>query len=135
MTSLAGVEDVQDVATVVPSSRCDIIWKEFDSKVANFLNGRQGRADALFETRHYFENHVIPRENDIMALWLEHNKHFPVLGKLAKKYLSITATSVPSKRLFSKAGELVSRKRSRLKPKNVDNVNVSLSDSKHVNVL
>lgn len=50
MTSLASVEDVQDVGTAVPSNSSDIQWKEFDSKVANFRNGRQGRADALFET-------------------------------------------------------------------------------------
>ena len=67
MTSLAGVEDVQDLAIAVPSASSDILWKEFDSKVANSRNGRQGRADALFETRHYFENHVIPREDDSMA--------------------------------------------------------------------
>ena len=118
MASLVGVEDVQDVAApAVPSS--DILWKEFDSKVANSRNGRHGRTDALFETRHYFEDHLIPREDDPMA-WLEHSKHFPFLGKLAKKYLCITATSVPSGHLFSKAGELVSHKRSHLKPKNVD---------------
>ena len=28
-----------------------------------------------------------PREDDPMGWWLEHSKHFPVLGKLAKKYL------------------------------------------------
>jgi hypothetical protein len=61
---------------------------------------RQGRADALFETRHYFEVQFIPRKDDPMAWWLEHSKHFPVLGKLAKKYLCITATSVPSERIF-----------------------------------
>ena len=53
---------------------------------------------------------MIPREDDPMAWWLEHSKYFPVLGKLAEKYLCITATSVPSECLFSKAGELVSHK-------------------------
>ena len=80
MASLVGVEDVEDVATAVPSTSSDILWKEFDSKVANSRNGRQGSADALFETRHYFEDHVIPREDDPLAWWLENNKHFPVLS-------------------------------------------------------
>ena len=36
--------------------------------------------------------------------------------------LSIPATSIPSERLFSKAGQLLSERRSRLKPKNVDKI-------------
>ena len=40
--------------------------------------------------------------------------------KIAKKYLCIPGTSVPAERVFSKAGELVSMRRSRLKPKNVN---------------
>ena len=44
------------------------------------------------------------------------------LMMLAKKYLAIPGSSVPSERLFSKAGELISEKRSQLKPKNVDTI-------------
>ena len=39
---------------------------------------------------------------------------------LAKKFLCITATSVPSERLFSAAGNLVAEKRSRLTSENID---------------
>ena len=38
--------------------------------------------------------------------------HLPLLHKLAKKYLCFLTTSVPTERLFSKAGELVSARRS-----------------------
>ena len=50
----------------------------------------------------------------------EHEKRFDLLSRLAKKYLCVPGTSVPSERLFSKAGELVSILRNRLKAKNVD---------------
>ena len=42
------------------------------------------------------------------------------LAKLIKRILTITATSVPSEQLFSSAGDLISEKRSCLKPKNVN---------------
>lgn len=76
--------------------------------------------DSIFESRQYFEDQLIPRQNYPLEWWCENSKHYQGLAKLAKKYLCITATSVSSERLFSKAGELVSHKRSRLKPKNVD---------------
>ena len=38
--------------------------------------------------------------------------YLPQLQKLAKKYVSTLSMSVPTERLFSKAGELVSAKRS-----------------------
>ena len=41
------------------------------------------------------------------------------LTKVVKCTLTISATSVPSERLFSSAGDLILEKRSCLKPKNV----------------
>ena len=40
--------------------------------------------------------------------------------KVSKKFLCITATSVPSERLFSAAVNLVAEKRSRLTSDNID---------------
>jgi hypothetical protein len=38
------------------------------------------------------------------------------MGKIAKMLFCVTASSVPSECMFSKAGELISKKRSRLNP-------------------
>lgn len=72
------------------------------------------------ELHQYFQPPIIPRQEDPLQWW-RNNKHiYPNVAKVARKYLCTLATSVPSERLFSKAGELVSQKRSSIKPKNVD---------------
>jgi hypothetical protein len=43
-------------------------------------------------------------------------KRYPQLVTLAVKYLGLSATSVSSERIFSKAGEIVNRRRASLKP-------------------
>ena len=49
-------------------------------------------------------------------------------SKVAKKYLSIPATLVPSERAFSTAGNIVNKKRACLQPSSV-NVLVFLSEN------
>ena len=48
--------------------------------------------------------------------WNERKMVFPNLSELARKYLPITATSVPSERLFSDTGNHISIRRTRLDP-------------------
>lgn len=52
--------------------------------------------------------------------WKTHEIVFPNLSKVAKKFMSIPATSVPSERVFSLAGLIVNKQRSTLNPNNVD---------------
>ena len=53
--------------------------------------------------------------------WKEHLVNYKFLSILAKQFLCITSTSVPSQRLFSSAGNLLSERRSQLSPENVKN--------------
>jgi hypothetical protein len=52
--------------------------------------------------------------------WKEYDSKFPKLAKLVRKYFSVPATSVPSERVFSCAGQIVTKKRNALLPENVD---------------
>ncbi len=45
---------------------------------------------------------------------------YPLLSSLSKAYLTIPATSVPSERVFSTAGDILNAQRSQLLPQNVD---------------
>ncbi|PMD40291.1 hypothetical protein L207DRAFT_399823, partial [Hyaloscypha variabilis F] len=44
---------------------------------------------------------------------------FPIITQIARDYLAIPATSTPSERVFSMAGNLVSKKRTRISSENV----------------
>jgi len=48
--------------------------------------------------------------------WKVNQIHFPVLYHLARKYLAIPASSAPVERLFSTAGNVITKNRQRLKP-------------------
>lgn len=71
------------------------------------------------ELNQYLHRNVIKLNEDPLVEWENTKVIYPKLYKLAMKYLLIPATSVPSERLFSKAGETVSKTRNRLTGKNL----------------
>lgn len=59
-------------------------------------------------------------ETNPLEWWKQHEVNFPLVAMLAKKYLCIPATSSPSERAFSASGNIVTCKRSCLKPERID---------------
>jgi len=60
------------------------------------------------------------RRENATRWWKNYCTQLPLLATLARKYLCIPATSVPSERAFSTAGNIVNAKRSCLLPENTN---------------
>ncbi len=69
------------------------------------------------EINEYLSLPQLPLKTDPFKWWAGNQNRFPILSHLAKKYLSISATSTSSERLFSQAGNTMTAKRTQLKPK------------------
>lgn len=69
------------------------------------------------EVGEYLQIYEIPIKSDPLIWWNEKKDKFPILSNLAQKYLAVSATSTASERLFSDAGNLLTNKRTCMKPK------------------
>lgn len=76
-------------------------------------------------------NHPQYHLHDPLQWWNERKDTFPLLSKQARKFLSIPATSVPSERLFSDAGNIITDKRNRLNPNTVHDL-LFLKENDHL---
>ena len=74
------------------------------------------------ELKMYLSLDPVPSDIDVLDWWKLHAKQLPLISNIAKQILCTPATSTPSERAFSKAGTLISEKRSLLKPDKVDKV-------------
>ena len=75
---------------------------------------------ARAEVLRYRSEAAIPVDQDPLKWWAVHKNLYPNMSRIARKYLCIVATSVPSEQLFSTAGNIVSEKRACLLPENVN---------------
>lgn len=72
------------------------------------------------EVAEYKKELPVSATENPLIWWRINSAKYPYLSLLAKKYLCIPATSVPSERVFSTAGDIVTAQRSQLKPEHVD---------------
>ena len=82
-------------------------------------NKRSIREQAETEIRHYLEEESTDIDTNPLVWWKQYQSRFPRIAVLARKTLCIPATSTPSERLFSTAGDIINAKRARLDPENV----------------
>ena len=72
------------------------------------------------ELDQYLSHPQLEMEDSPLDWWKVEHSWYPWLAKLARKYLCICATNVPSEHVFSCAGQIESDQRSSLKPDKVD---------------
>lgn len=97
-----------------------------NTHVQSFQEGTSSQNDNEDETRdichilreeilRFFGEQPLPKNTNPLQCWKSNEGRFPSLAFLAKSYLCVPATSTPSERLFSSAGNIVSKKRASLR--------------------
>ena len=72
------------------------------------------------EMQTYLNRPKLDLEDEPLLWWKHHATEFPILAKLARKCLCVCAMSAASERLFSTSGNIVTPRRSCLKPDKVN---------------
>lgn len=95
----------------------DLLGDVYDTKVEKPRPILQRIED---EVQKYTDLEPIPFMLDPLLWWKSQESMLPLLSRKARQLLCIPATSVPSERVFSTAGDILSAQRSTLKSKHVD---------------
>lgn len=118
----------QETTTILPESSDEparpstsSLWAEFDNTIEQEIN-RHPTAGSIIEIDKYLNEPLIKRTDKPLQWWKERRLLYPHLYTLMKRRLCVPATSVPCERVFSKAGMIVSAKRSSLKPSKASQV-------------
>ncbi|KAL2102146.1 hypothetical protein ACEWY4_001314 [Coilia grayii] len=72
------------------------------------------------EIRRYRSRRPAGLQDNPLAWWRENENEYPLLARMAKRYLCVPGTSVASERVFSTAGDIITAKRSCLTPGHVN---------------
>lgn len=98
------------------------MWSHFDENVNNLVQEKNTTAAVIIELDRYISEPLINRNEDPLIWWMTRKHVYPTLFNYAKKRLCIQATSVPCERIFSKAGQVLTQKRSTLKSSKVTQI-------------
>ncbi|XP_069044160.1 zinc finger BED domain-containing protein 4-like isoform X4 [Lepisosteus oculatus] len=92
------------------------LWEEFDSRVRETQRARgSAAAEAAVEMQRYVGDAYLARAADPLGYWAANSAKYPGLARLAYKYLGLPAAAVPGHQVFSKSGDVLRARRSRLR--------------------
>jgi len=93
-----------------PSAGSDYLEDDFMTAV--FGSSQGSTIPVMSEVDIYLEEKVERSQVDPIEWWRTYETRFPNLRRMARDYLAIPATSVPSERCFSIAGNVLTKRRS-----------------------
>ncbi|XP_072400709.1 zinc finger BED domain-containing protein 4-like [Diabrotica undecimpunctata] len=106
------------------------IWGDFDKQASHFKPaGGNSRCKAIMEVQRYIEEPLLNRKNNPLTWWKDNRHNYPNLSVIVRNKFGTVSTSVPCERLFSKTGEILSAKRSRLSDEKVKQIMFIRSNS------
>lgn len=108
-------DSAEDTLPPSPKRPRSALWDSLQEILEETGCRSESSAAALTDIDQYLSEPVIDfHRTSCYSWWRENSRRFSLLSKLAQRYLSAPATSVPSERLFSDAGNICSDKRNRL---------------------
>jgi hypothetical protein len=75
---------------------------------------KRPRIEEENELDRYLAASTIGTRTDILEWWKHNAREYPRLGRIARDYLAIPATSAPAERVFSSGADLITKKRGSL---------------------
>ncbi len=116
----ASVVGDQGQVVVPPAAKKKTLGDLLKSRTTSTSAPIPKRARADNELTRYLQEESIDCNANPLFWWRDNQSRYPLLSKVARKYMCICATSTPSERVFSVAGNIVTPMRSSLKPHKVN---------------
>lgn len=95
------------------------IWEEYDSEMNKITRPDNKTVAGIRELDKYLNEEYLDRKEDPLQWWQERRHVYPHLYTYILKRFCIVATSVPCERVFSGTGQIISQRRTLLKPSKV----------------
>lgn len=98
----------------------DDLWGFLTTKVNDMQSQSTTTSSAMVLVKEYLSMPYQELSCKLGENWEKHKTLLYPLNEVALKYATIPATSVPSERIFSKTGQIMSARRNKLLPENLD---------------
>ncbi|CAH1398261.1 unnamed protein product [Nezara viridula] len=116
--------DTVEMSSDTPSTSSTLVKKlaafnTYRRIAANYKPAGTPMSRAITEVQRYLEEPLPSENSDPLKWWREHSYNFPFLSKIVKQKFCTVVTSVPCERVFSKAGNILNERRTRLSSEKV----------------
>ena len=111
------VGEVANPPVSLPTQSVPAIRADFEERVSSLRPGVQNPlTEAMLEIKGFLCEQLLPRTADPLEWWRSRVLVYKNICEVMKIRLCIVATSVPSERIFSKTGQILTDRRNRLSP-------------------